>query len=97
MRRPDGYVTIVGDFRAGDVTVVDPLTRQRHVATEIDTFSCGHCQRIVHVPPRADPASVGGGCYVCQRNICPRCVNLGFCRPWEEMIASMEARRSYGF
>lgn len=95
MRKPEGYVTVVGDIGPGEITVVDSATGLRHVEQEIDTFQCGHCQRTVHVPPRADPASVGGGCFVCQRNICPACVDRGICVPWEEMLARMEARRSY--
>lgn len=97
MRNPDGHVTIVGDLRPEDVSIVDGHTGLTHIEREIDVFQCGHCQATVHVPPRADPASIGGGCRICQRNICPKCVDRGICVPWEEMIARQEARRSYGF
>lgn len=97
MRRPDGYATIVGDVRPGDVTLIDLHTGERHVETEVDTFACGHCQRVTHVRPYQRPEDIGGGCRICQRNICGPCVDKGICVPWEEMVAKMEARRSYGF
>ena len=95
MRRPDGYSTIVGDFRATDVKIIDRLTGLSFTGAEVDTFQCGHCQRTVHVPPRADPASIGGGCRICQRNICPQCVAKGTCDPFEEKIARQERLAEY--
>lgn len=84
MRQPQGYATLT-----------DPSG-----VVEADTFSCHHCQRIVTVPPRADPADLGGLCKTCMKLICPRCVDLRTCTPWEESMARMEAReaarRSYG-
>jgi len=63
--------------------------------TEADTFTCGHCQRIVEVKPMCDPADAGGLCKLCDRLICERCVDLGKCVPWEEMILRMETKQSY--
>ena len=84
MRRPGGYAVITGP----DGTV------------EADTFTCFHCQRIVHVPPKADPAQLGGMCYQCMKLVCPRCVGLGDCSPFERKLEAMERRadalRSYG-
>ena len=84
MLRPQGYATLFGP----DVT------------KECDTFTCGHCQYIVHVPPRADPADMGGLCKQCMKLICPRCVNKAVCSPWEKQMEREEARdralRSYG-
>ena len=68
--------------------------------TEQDTYSCGHCQAIVQVPPRASPSSLGGLCKVCMHLICPRCTDVGTCTPWERQMEKMEARQrahdSYG-
>lgn len=76
MRRPGGY--LVGHGPAG---VID----------EADTFTCSHCQRIVRVKPRCDPADMGGRCGVCDRLICPTCVGRG-CTPWEKRMEEMERR-----
>lgn len=66
---------------------------------ECDTFTCGHCQRVVHVPPRCDPADMGGLCKVCMAPICPRCLDKG-CTPFEKALELAEVRavalRSYG-
>jgi len=67
---------------------------------EHDTFTCGHCQRIVVVPAKCSPAELGGVCGHCNAMICPRCVASGVCVPWEEAMRRMEAKtealRSYG-
>lgn len=87
MRQAQGYATLT-DRESGKVTA------------ERDTFTCNHCSRIVHVAPKADPASIGGLCGHCLKMICPHCVGHG-CTPWleklERMQARYEARRSYGF
>jgi hypothetical protein len=57
---------------------------------KLDTFRCGHCQRVVHVPLRATPEDMGGGCYVCRRNICKHCVKRDRCDPLEEKIERVE-------
>ncbi len=71
------------------------------VIKECDTFKCRHCQRVVHVPPKADAASLGGFCGTCGGLTCPRCVRQAVCLPFEEELRQMEARidarRSYGF
>ena len=63
---------------------------------ECDTFSCAHCNRVVHVKPKCDPAELGGHCYICDKMICPSCVATGKCDPLEEKLARMEAVKSYG-
>lgn len=86
----------------GVLTIFDPDPQrslgQRNVV-EIDTFTCNHCNRIVKVPPKCEPAEVGGLCYICAQPICPTCVGKG-CDPFEEKLkrseASYHARRSYG-
>ena len=98
MRNPGGYATVVGDMRSSDPRIVDHGIR--HVENEVDTFTCEHCCRVVHVPPRQDAANIGGLCKQCMGMICPRCVDKGVCRPWEKQMeereAKYEARRSYG-
>lgn len=97
MRKPGGYAVVVGPtvLPDGRPAGPDPLVSTRGDFHECDTASCGHCQAIMHVKPFCDPADLGGLCKHCMRIICPRCVAKNICVPWEEMIARMEARRSY--
>ncbi len=89
MRNPQGYATIVGDLDRGAPTVVEDGFR--HTETEIDTFTCGHCCRIVHVMPRTDAADLGGLCKQCMSMICPKCVGKQTCTPWEKEMLRQEA------
>src|SRR5512143_1685512 len=57
---------------------------------EWDSFTCFHCQQVVHVPARADPADLGGLCKMCMKLICPKCVNLGGCMPFEKKLEAYE-------
>ena len=70
------------------------------IRQEADTFSCNHCGRVVIVQPKCDPADLGGMCRLCDKMICPACVDLGKCDPVEEKLQreenSYHARRSYG-
>lgn len=83
MRNPGGYAVIT-----------DPNGR-----TEIDTFTCKHCNRIKHVMPKQRPEDIGGICYGCMGMVCERCVGKG-CDTIEKKLeraeASYHARRSYG-
>lgn len=67
---------------------------------ETDTFTCGHCNRIVFVAAKCNPDDLGGHCRVCMTMICPACVATAKCDPMEEKLkraeASYDARRSYG-
>lgn len=76
MRKPGGYVTIT-DASGG--------------VEEYDSFTCGHCQHIVHVPPMTDPANIGGLCKACMKMICPNCLGKD-CIPWEKQMEIMEAQ-----
>jgi hypothetical protein len=84
MRRPGGQLTIT-----------DP-----NGVVEHDTFTCFHCNKVVIVPARADPARIGGMCYQCMHLVCPGCVAAGGCTPFEKWLDAMERRsdalRSYG-
>jgi hypothetical protein len=70
----------------GQVTVTDE-NGQRHT----DTFTCGHCSRIVEVAVKAKPADIGGLCKVCMTLICASCVGRG-CDPFEEKLKRQEQR-----
>lgn len=59
--------------------------------TEADTFSCSHCNRVVHVKAKADPASLGGLCKNCMGLICQTCVGGG-CDPFEKKLERAEHR-----
>lgn len=86
MLRIGGYATLT-DRESGKVTA------------ERDTFSCGHCNRITHVRPKARAEDCGGLCKVCMSLICERCVGFA-CVTLEARLereeASYHARRSYG-
>jgi hypothetical protein len=98
MRNPGGYVIIreQGYLPARLNGELQVINKDKY---EIDTFSCYHCNRVVHVPVKADPANIGGTCPNCWKLICPQCVGKG-CRPLEMQIEQMEERerilRSYG-
>ena len=99
MLRPGGYVQIVSPTET--VVQFDGFRCETIGAGvfEIDTQSCFHCNRIVHIKPRMDPADMGGLCKVCMKYICPSCVGQG-CSPFEKKLEQMEKRaialRSYG-
>ncbi len=97
MRNPHGYATIVGDLAGDAPTVVEGGVR--HIEPEIDTFTCGHCNRVKHIKPRCDPADLGGLCKICMSLVCPKCYAKRSCTPWEEQMLRSEAkdaaRRSY--
>lgn len=86
MRNPQGYSTWT-DRESGVVT------------RECDTYTCGHCSRIVHVKPKQRPEDMGGLCKSCMTLICPACLEHG-CTPFMKKIEQEEARaialRSYG-
>lgn len=79
MRRAQGYA-VWTDKISGKVT------------QEMDTFTCCHCTRIVPVPPKADPSTLGGFCTMCMKNICPACADKKVCEPFEKQMAKREAR-----
>jgi hypothetical protein len=76
MRNPGGYCII---------------TEPGKPDVEHDTFTCGHCNRIVHVLPKQDPASLGGFCRTCWKLTCARCAD-GLCTPFEKKLEAMEQR-----
>lgn len=96
--RPQGYAAITSPDEG--MADLDGLQRvkTKQGTNEYDTLVCGHCNRIVHVPAKCDPAALGGLCKSCMKLICPRCVGEG-CTPLEKQIEAMEERdylrRSY--
>src|SRR5947209_8098723 len=58
MRKPGGYGIIFG-----------PLGTHK----EWDTFTCAHCNVVVPVKPKCDPADLGGQCRLCDKPVCPKC------------------------
>lgn len=77
MRRPQGYI-IITDPDAPTV--------------EFDTITCAHCNRIVIVKPKEDPASLGGFCGMCTKYICSACNAQGSCTPFERKLEESERR-----
>jgi hypothetical protein len=75
MRHPTGYLQSFGP----DKTL------------EHDTFTCAHCNRIVVVKPKCDPADLGGLCKTCMKLICSECAAKGGCDPHEEKLRRAEA------
>jgi hypothetical protein len=76
MLKPGGYAQIVEPDRP---------TR------ELDTFTCGHCNRITHVKARERPEDIGGLCKQCMGLICPACVGRA-CVPFLRRLDEIEAR-----
>ena len=67
---------------------------------ECDTYTCEHCNRIIHVKPGAVPEELGSMCRRCMKMVCPGCAPKG-CLPWLKQLEMAESRdralRSYGF
>lgn len=57
---------------------------------ERDTFTCSHCQRVVLVTPRCDPADLGGFCRMCMKHLCGPCADEGNCTPFEKKLERYE-------
>lgn len=56
---------------------------------QCDTFTCGHCNYVVHIPKDRMP---GGTCGVCWKLICDPCVDKGKCDPFEKKLERIESR-----
>lgn len=67
--------------------------------TEMDTFTCAHCNCVTHVLPGQKPEDLGGLCMHCMGLVCNNCVG-GACTPFLEKLAQEEQRylalKSYG-
>jgi len=79
MRSPQGYAILQSD----------------EGSKEFDTFTCAHCQKITVVKPLCDPVDAGGLCQICDGYVCPTCVDIGTCTPWEKQMEIMEHRAAF--
>lgn len=86
-------------MRSGRAQGYAILTDPEKPALERDTYTCGHCNRVVFVPPRADPATLGGWCGGCARLICTACeakkAQSLTCEPFEKWLAEQEQRTRF--
>lgn len=97
MRRPGGYAVIVSPD-AQRVNFDGLRCEEIGAGTfEADTFSCCHCNRIVHVPPKSQGDEYF--CRNCMARICSPCADHP-CTPFMKKIEAMEERdrirRMYG-
>lgn len=78
----------------GFACIVDP----EQGVKETDTFTCIHCNRIVHLPANKKVEDVGDFCRSCMKMICAGCAGKD-CTPFLKKIeieeARYHARRSY--
>ncbi len=89
MRNAQGYARLFGP---GLDNVSDPGQAALNRDGECDTFTCKHCNCVVHVPAMTDPSNIGGMCRQCMGLICPNCVNVGACTPFEAQIEAQLTR-----
>lgn len=71
----------------GAITVTGPLG-----TAENETFTCGHCSKIVMIPHRADKDKIGALCKPCMHMVCTDCAAKGACEPFEKKIKAVEDR-----
>ena len=87
---PDGRMRTTADLNGTKVEINGAMF-------EASTFTCIHCNTVIHVPPKADVNFVGM-CRSCMKPICQKCSGKP-CTPWEEQMQRAEARdqalRSY--
>lgn len=76
---------------SGYATLTSPLGNRK----EADTFTCGHCQKIIHVTYKIPLDQLGGRCTICDTLICPECIKTGMCDPFEKKLQRMEAVKRY--
>lgn len=81
--------------QGGYAVIVDPDGGK----IEASTFTCAHCNSIVHVWPKMKMDDLGSMCRNCMKMVCAKCSDLG-CVPFEKKLERLEARdralRSYG-
>lgn len=75
----------------GSLIITDPDAP----TVEMDTVTCCHCNTIVLVGPRQDPADAGGFCRLCMKHTCGPCADLGTCTPFEAKLEKMEGRKVF--
>lgn len=90
MTRSLGYIQIIGGPRSS--AFVDPGMAALQSTGEADTYTCGHCQRVVIMAPGKQNE---GMCRVCWRLVCKHCMKAGNCVPFEEEIERKLAPRGF--
>lgn len=84
MRNPGGYLT-------------ETRNEDNKLLSEKDTFTCGHGNEIVEVPPGTASVTVGAFCRMCGKHICDKCAaemdRTLKCVPFEKRLDAMERRR----
>lgn len=68
------------------------ITNENGSIREQDSFTCGHCSKIVLVGPKQKGEDIGGMCKICYNLICGPCADLGICEPFEKKLEKQEAR-----
>lgn len=99
MRNPGGYAVITTQ---GPTRVNFDRLRCENLGEgtfEVDTYTCIHCEHVIHVKPGAIPEELGSMCRNCMEMVCPGCAP-GPCIPWLKKLDMAERRdaaiRSYG-
>ncbi len=99
MRNPQGYAVFTSPDAARvtlDKFQCDDISAG---TTERDTFTCVHCNKVMHVKPKASMDEFGSMCRNCMKMVCPKCAS-GPCVPFMKKLELMEKRdqalRSYG-
>lgn len=73
--------------RAGGYAIwVDP----DRPTIERDTFTCCHCNSVVHVVPGQDPTLENGFCMKCMKHTCRACADKPDCVPYEKQMEALE-------
>ena len=90
MRRPGGYAQIVGPDPS--IAQFDGFRCEKIASThEADTFTCIHCNSVIHVKTKAPMDEVGSMCRNCMQMVCPRCAD-GPCVPFMKKIEAVEQK-----
>lgn len=62
---------------------------------ELDSVTCAHCNRVVLIPARADPSTLGGFCRLCMKHVCGPCADWVTCVPYERAMERAEQRERF--
>lgn len=91
MRNPGGYAMIVSPD-SQRVNFDHLRCEQVNAGTyEADTFTCHHCNRVVHVKAKAPLDEFGSMCRNCMKMVCPACADGG-CTPFLKKLEQEEER-----
>lgn len=85
MRNPGGYAVIESPDPQRvnfDRLRCEEIPRGRY---EVDTFTCNHCNRVIHVKSKASPDEFGSMCRGCMKMVCPKCAD-GPCTPFMKKL-----------